>query len=254
MRGLSDYPSAFLSNSFPTPSRVVKGNLLQNEWNQIHCLFVWSYKQTEFPVNTSNKTCFDFSHVCVEWTPDINGNDIAASGNGASQLIYFRYGQHRTFRNCAPLAPFSCHHTSLDHIFLGQSSLLRSSLDLFSFSLNTALPFSPSPAPQVRQRWYNMIEFNGKEFDGRRTHHLMAVSTLGGDILMALPILVAETNQEVGDECSAKSQFFPQLEGSISQNGAKMVPKSFRNGLFPLQCLAGYYHIDDGHLLDTKNK
>ena len=61
----------------------------------------------------------------------------------------------------------------------------------------------------------------------------MAVSTLGGDILMALPILVAETNQELGDECSAKSQFFPQLEGSISQNGAKMVPKSFKNGLFP---------------------
>ena len=22
----------------------------------------------------------------------------------------------------------------------------------------------------------------------------------------------------------------------------------------PLQCLAGYYHINDGHLLDTKNK
>ena len=88
MSGLSDYASAFVTPS-QTPSRVgkVKGNILQNEWNQIHCLFVWSYKQTEFPVNTSNKTCFDFSHACVEWTPDINGNDIAASGNGASQLI-----------------------------------------------------------------------------------------------------------------------------------------------------------------------
>ena len=118
---------------------------------------------------------------------------------------------------------------------MGQSSLLRSSLDLFSFSLNTALPFSPSPAPQVRQRWYDMIEFNGKEFDGRRTHHLMAVSTLGGDILIALPILVAETkhfirNWETG--VLPRVDFFPQLEGSICQNGAKMVPKSFKNGFF----------------------
>ena len=102
-----------------------------------------------------------------------------------------------------------------------------------------------------------MIEFNGKEFDGRRTHHLMAVSTLGGDILIALPILVAETKQFIRNWETGvlpRVDFSPQLEGSICQNGAKMVPKSFRNGLFPLQCLAGYYHIDDGHLLDTKNK
>ena len=73
-----------------------------------------------------------------------------------------------------------------------------------------------------------MIEFNGKEFDGRRTHHLMAVSTLGGDILIALPILVAETkhfirNWETG--VLPRVDFFPQLEGSICQNNAKMVPK-----------------------------
>ena len=77
-----------------------------------------------------------------------------------------------------------------------------------------------------------MIEFNGKEFDGRRTHHLMAVSTLGGDILIALPILVAETkhfirNWETG--VLPRVDFFHNWRETF----AKMVPKSFKNGLFP---------------------
>ena len=72
-----------------------------------------------------------------------------------------------------------------------------------------------------------MIEFNGKEFDGRRTHHLMAVSTLGGDILIALPILVAETKQFIRNWETGVLQrvdFFPQF------NRGKHLPEWCQNG------------------------
>ena len=75
-----------------------------------------------------------------------------------------------------------------------------------------------------------MIEFNGKEFDGRRTHHLMAVSTLGGYILIALPILVAETKQFIRNW---ETGVLPRVDffHNWRETFARMVPKWYQKVL-----------------------